>query len=175
MDIINYRQQSETFSTKQLIAISLLLAGRSGRDIAKEIDVQEQSISRWKQLPSFKTALEEGQAEILKSSKCKLIALFEKSLDTLAESLDSDEEKYRLKAAATLTSIATKVPAAEADPAIQMSDAALQAEIERIERDVMGRDQTARDVAVDRGDAKEGADGRDRTALDVTTQKPGEA
>ncbi len=96
MEIIHHRQQSETLSTKQLIAISLLLAGRSGRDVAEEVGVQEQSISRWKQLPSFKTALEEGQAEILKSSKCKLIALFEKSLDTLAESLGSEEEKYRL-------------------------------------------------------------------------------
>ncbi len=172
----------------QIKAIGLLVGGASGRLTAETIGVSAETVSRWRQTPVFRRALDAGVQELLGEARTQLVSGFKEALDVLRESLGSEEEKYRLKAAATLTSIATKVPAAEADPAIQMSDAELRAEVERIERDIVGRNQTALDVVVDRGDAKEGAEIRvsgrsqvvarveieDRTALDVATQKPGE-
>ena len=63
----------------------------------------------------------------------------------------------RARATNTIMATALRIPSTGDEPKMEtMSEAELKAEIERIDRDIRGRD-----VVVDRsGDAEEGADGR---------------
>ena len=83
--------------------------------------------------------------------------MFHEALDVLGELLQSDSEMTRARATNTIMATALRIPSTGDEPKMEtMSEAELKAEIERIDCDIRGRDGV-----VDRGDAKEGADGQD--------------
>jgi hypothetical protein len=44
-------------TSRQLAAVRLLLLGRSGRAAARELDLEEHTITRWRRLPAFRAEL----------------------------------------------------------------------------------------------------------------------
>ena len=44
---------SKNLNENQLLAVQLVAQGRSGKEIAKELSVTEETISRWKKQPAF--------------------------------------------------------------------------------------------------------------------------
>ena len=44
---------SKNLNENQLLAVQLVVQGRSGREIAKQLGVTEETVSRWKKQPVF--------------------------------------------------------------------------------------------------------------------------
>ena len=51
---------------KQLIAVHLLASGVKASVIAKQLDIREETLSRWRQIDEFKEALEDATETILR-------------------------------------------------------------------------------------------------------------
>ena len=142
---------SNGLAPNQIKALGLLLSGATGQATADSCDVRRETIARWKKESHFAVALEEGRQELLQSSKLRLTTLFQEALDVLGELLQSDSEMTRARATNTIMATALRIPSTGDEPKMEtMSESELKAEIERIDRDIRGRDQTARDVVVDR-------------------------
>ena len=85
---------STKLNENQLIAIHLLASGLKASNIAKQLGIREETLSRWRQEPIFKEALEEKieiiLSEIIESQKHLLIMFQAIILKTLeSKSLDS--------------------------------------------------------------------------------------
>ena len=92
---------SKKLNETQLIAAHLLGAGHKPKDIAKKLDVREETISRWKNNNEFydvmRTANFEIYANVLYRQK-SLIALAQDTLEEALKSTDIDTYKKCLLA-----------------------------------------------------------------------------
>ena len=84
---------SKKLNENQLIAIHLLASGLKASNIAKQLGVREETVSRWRQEPIFKEALEDKieiiLREIIESQKHLLIMSQNVILKTLeSKSID---------------------------------------------------------------------------------------
>ena len=59
---------SKNLNERQQKAIALLCAGKSAVQVAKEINVRQETLSRWKSDPTFEKELENGALLFLKAS-----------------------------------------------------------------------------------------------------------
>ena len=50
---------SKNLNENQLLAVQLVVQGKSGREIAKQLSVTEETISRWKKQPIFIASVNE--------------------------------------------------------------------------------------------------------------------
>ena len=57
---------STKLNEKQLIAVHLLASGVKASVIAKQLDIREETLSRWRQINEFKEALEDATETILR-------------------------------------------------------------------------------------------------------------
>ncbi len=88
--------------SNKLQAIELLAQGHSIMECAQEIQVNRRSIHSWLLSPEFMNALETRKREIIESLNVRLIALNEKALDVIEDSLNSRNEIIRLRSASLL-------------------------------------------------------------------------
>ena len=86
-------------NVKQTEALKLLIAGRTGGQVAKALAVRPETISRWKQLPAFVDALASANDPELTDGDANITFLKWKSYDALVTALESDSDTVRVKAA----------------------------------------------------------------------------
>ena len=81
----------------QQTAIELMLQGIKQTDIAEQIDVAAETISRWKLDSNFVAALNGARLARWESTQAALDNLAEQAIDSLTELLQSDDSKVRIE------------------------------------------------------------------------------
>ena len=89
-------KMSKKLNETQLIAAHLLGAGHKPKDIAKKLDVREETISRWKSNDAFYDVMRTANFEIYANVLYRQKSLIALAQDTLEEALKStDIDTYR--------------------------------------------------------------------------------
>lgn len=111
-------------TAQQWQAVQLLVAGRRQVDVAKELDVTEETLSRWKALPTFTAALHLAVRDAYESNLGTVRESAREALDVLRDLLKSQDEKVRLQAALSVVRLhldlsqnVTSLPVSPADVA----------------------------------------------------------
>jgi hypothetical protein len=81
------KEISININQNQLLAAQLLAAGKSGKAVAAEVDVAEETISRWKQDKDFQIYITELMIETHEIAKMRLQSLVEKAVNNIEETL----------------------------------------------------------------------------------------
>ena len=106
----NVKQNNE-LSAQQAQTLALLMGGRTQRETAAELDIAEETISRWKHNDAgFIAAYNEGCQALYDASLVELLELRRAAVKALKEAVDEDQPRHadrRLKAAIA----ALKIPA----------------------------------------------------------------
>ena len=87
---------------RQTSALRMLRAGKAGGQIARELKVRPETVSRWQQLPAFQDALAASKDGDLDDQDTNLVYLKWRAFDTLSSLLESNDESVRLRAAAEI-------------------------------------------------------------------------
>ena len=90
---------SNKLKENQLLAIPLVAQGVSGREIAEQLSVAEETISRWKQTPEFQAGVNAILLECREIAKQRLRNLLTNSLDLLEEEMNNPESRHRVNIA----------------------------------------------------------------------------
>ena len=90
---------SNKLKENQLLAIPLVAQGVSGREIAKQLSVAEETISRWKQTSEFQAGVNAILLECRDNAKQRLRSLLTNSLDLLETEMKNPESKHRVNIA----------------------------------------------------------------------------
>jgi uncharacterized protein YerC len=122
-----YRPEEEAgLTAQQWQAIGLLVAGKKQVDIAQELGVTQETISRWRNGPLFAAALNLAVRDAYSSTIGQVRGLVTDAVAALHESLYSEDERIRMAAALAvlrlhlqLDSTAPTLPTTPADIAQQ--------------------------------------------------------
>ena len=87
---------SNKLKENQLLAIPLVAQGVSGREIAEQLSVAEETVSRWKQVPEFQAGVNAILLECREIAKQRLRNLLTNSLDLLEEEMNNPESRHRV-------------------------------------------------------------------------------
>ena len=90
---------SNKLKENQLLAIPLVAQGVSGREIAEQLTVTEETVSRWKQVPEFQAGVNAILLECREIAKQRLRNLLTNSLDLLEEEMNNPESRHRVNIA----------------------------------------------------------------------------
>ena len=82
---------STKLNKNQLIAVHLLASGVKASIIAKELDLREETLSRWRQIDEFKKALEDATETVLREIDETHKNLLISSQNVISEALYNDE------------------------------------------------------------------------------------
>ena len=82
---------STKLNKNQLIAVHLLASGVKASIIAKELDLREETLSRWRQIDEFKKALEDATEAVLREIDETHKNLLISSQNIISEALYNDE------------------------------------------------------------------------------------
>ena len=86
---------SKNLNENQLLAVQLVAQGRSGREIAKQLSVTEETISRWKKQPIFIASVNEILGQLREGIQQKMRNLIFRALEILETELSDDENKNK--------------------------------------------------------------------------------
>ncbi len=89
----------KNLNSKQLAAGVLLVQGLSGVEVAKEVGVFPETVSRWKSLVEFEAYLNILQKEALEGALIKLRGLTVKATQVLADIMENSSDANKLRAA----------------------------------------------------------------------------
>lgn len=84
-------------SAKQQKAVLLSVQGMSQRDIAQELEVTPETVSRWQNRPDFSAAKNSLLEEARASTASKLRTLAEKAVETLEQLLEAKDTSDSVK------------------------------------------------------------------------------
>ena len=90
---------STKLNENQLLATHLVSIGKSGKQIAGELSVAEETISRWKNLPEFQAEVNAILLECKDNAKQRLRNLLTNSLVFLEEEMNNPESRHRVNIA----------------------------------------------------------------------------
>ena len=93
---------SKNLNENQLLAVQLVAQGRSGREIAKQLSVTEETISRWKKQPIFIASVNEILGQLSEGIQQKMRSLIFQALEILETELSDKENKSRANIALKL-------------------------------------------------------------------------
>ena len=82
---------SKKINENQLIAVHLLASGVKASIIAKQLNIREETLSRWRQTDEFKEALEEATAVVLREIDETHKNLLIRSQNVINEALNNEE------------------------------------------------------------------------------------
>ena len=80
----------------QLLAIPLVAQGVSGKNVAKKIQVTEETVSRWKKLPEFQAEVNALLKECRDETQHKLRSLVNTALEVIKDELDDKNSDQRI-------------------------------------------------------------------------------
>ena len=99
--------ENNRLNDRQHLAIEMMLAGGSTREIAEKVGVGRQTISRWRnQDEEFIEELQRRRRAQFNGVADKLRALLDPAVDVLAEQLNDRYDRTRFRAASTLLRLA---------------------------------------------------------------------
>ena len=93
---------SKNLNENQLLAVQLVAQGRSGREIAKQLSVTEETISRWKKQPIFIASVNEILGQLSEGIQQKMRNLIFQALEILETELSDKENKNKANIALKL-------------------------------------------------------------------------
>ena len=82
---------SKKLNKNQLIAVNLLASGVKASVIAQQIDIREETLSRWRQIDEFKEALEDATEAVLREIDETHKNLLISSQNVINEALNNKE------------------------------------------------------------------------------------
>ena len=80
----------------QLLAIPLVAQGVSGKNVAKKIQVTEETVSRWKKLPEFQAEVNALLKECRDETQHKLRSLVNTALEVIKYELENKNSDQRI-------------------------------------------------------------------------------
>ena len=86
---------SNKLKENQIIATQKVAMGLTNRQIAKELNVAEETICRWKQFPEFQAEVNAILLEFRDNTKQRLRNLLTHTLDLLEEEINNPESKFQ--------------------------------------------------------------------------------
>ncbi len=95
-------KMSKNLNENQLLAVQLVAQGRSGREIAKQLSVTEETISRWKKQPFFIASVNEILGQLREGIQQKMRNLIFQALEILETELSDKENKNKANIALKL-------------------------------------------------------------------------
>ena len=87
---------SINLNENQLLAIPLVAQGVSGKNVAKKIQVTEETVSRWKKLPEFQAEVNALLKECREETQHKLRSLVNTALEVVKDELDNKNSDQRI-------------------------------------------------------------------------------
>ena len=93
---------SKNLNENQLLAVQLVVQGRSGREIAKQLSVTEETISRWKKQPIFIASVNEILGQLSEGIQQKMRNLVFQALEILETELSDKGNKNKANIALKL-------------------------------------------------------------------------
>ena len=93
---------SKNLNENQLLAVQLVVQGKSGREIAKQLSVTEETISRWKKQPIFIASVNEILGQLREGIQQKMRNLIFQALEILETELSDKENKNKANIALKL-------------------------------------------------------------------------
>ena len=90
---------SNKLKENQIIATQKVAMGLTNRQIAKELNVAEETICRWKQTPEFQAEINAILLECRNNAKQRLRNLLTNSLDLLEAEMNNPESRHRVNIA----------------------------------------------------------------------------
>ena len=90
---------SKNLNENQLLAVQLVAQGRSGKEIAQELSVTEETISRWKKQPAFIALVNDLLGQLRDATQQKMRNLVLLSLEILEKELFNEGNKNRVNIA----------------------------------------------------------------------------
>ena len=90
---------STKLNENQLLSTHLVSIGKSGKQIAGELSVAEETISRWKKLPEFQAEVNAILLECRDNAKQRLRNLLTNSLVFLEEEMNNPESRHKVNIA----------------------------------------------------------------------------
>ena len=90
---------SNKLKENQIIATQKVAMGLTNRQIAKELNVAEETICRWKQTPEFQAEINAILLECRDNAKQRLRNLLTNSLDLLEAEMNNPESRHKVNIA----------------------------------------------------------------------------
>ena len=90
---------SKNLNENQLLAVQLVAQGRSGKEIAQELSVTEETISRWKKQPAFIALVNDLLGQLRDTTQQKMRNLVLLALEILEKELFNESNKNRVNIA----------------------------------------------------------------------------
>ena len=90
---------SKNLNESQLLAVQLVAQGRSGREIAKQLGVTEETVSRWKKQPAFIAMVNDLLGQLRDTTQQKMRNLVLLALEILEKELSNKDNKNRVNIA----------------------------------------------------------------------------
>jgi transposase len=87
---------STKLNQNQLLAISLVAQGVSGKNVAKKIQVIEETVSRWKKLPEFQAEVNVLIKECRDETQHKLRSLVNTALEVIKDELENKNSDQQI-------------------------------------------------------------------------------
>ena len=87
---------STKLNQNQLLAIPLVAQGVSGKNVAKKIQVTEETVSRWKKLPEFQAEVNALLKECRDETQHKLRSLVNTALEVVKDELENKNSDQRI-------------------------------------------------------------------------------
>ena len=116
---------SSNLNEKQRIAVYMAATGSTGREIAAEVGVTEETVSKWRQLPEFQAEVNSLLKAARDEAGCRLRDMTRQALDVIQEALANSQlpMKLRLDAAFRVTQICgleamLREPVGSTDPVV---------------------------------------------------------
>lgn len=90
---------SKKLNENQFLAVQLVAQGRSGKEIAQELSVTEETVSRWKKQPAFIALVNELLGQLRDTTQQKLRNIIFLALDVLEKELLNEMSKNKVNIA----------------------------------------------------------------------------
>jgi len=93
------RSEAPKLTPEQLNAIDLLILGKTDREVAEEVGVRRETVTKWHKNPFFSAELSVRREELWVDAKLRLKALAHEAVNVLNRGLSSADEKVAITAA----------------------------------------------------------------------------
>ena len=91
------RSRARKLKERQSIAVDMLACGATGREVARDLGVREETVSRWRTNPVFTAALNQQLTEQRTATAQKLRRLAVRSIDILEAIFDDPEASSHVR------------------------------------------------------------------------------
>lgn len=85
-------------SPRQVLAVQMLAQGRRGIEVAKALNLTEETVSRWRQRPEFQALMRDLLQETIETTRLGMVSLSAESIEHLRGLVRSFNDQTALKA-----------------------------------------------------------------------------